>query len=81
MAKKYNFKVTARECRGNHEKMIRRFIKKCKKERIIEEVKDRRHYKKPSVAKKEKSEKARRARARLEQKRQRAKERRNRRNK
>jgi ribosomal protein S21 len=81
MKKKHNVKVTSRECRNNTERMIRKFIKKCKKERIIEEVKDRRHYKKPSVAKKEKSEKARRAKARLEQKRQRAKERRNRRNK
>ena len=69
MKKKHNVRVTSRECRGNTERMIRRFI---------EEVKDRRHYKKPSVAKKEKSEKARRAKARLEQKRRRAKERRNR---
>ena len=61
--------------------MMRRFIKKVKKERIIEEIKDRKHYKKPSVAKKEKSERARRAKARLEQKRRRAKERRNRTNK
>jgi len=78
MKKKHNVRVTSRECRGNHERMIRRFLKKVKKERIIEEVKDRRYYKKPSVAKKEKSEKARRAKARLEQKRRRAKERRNR---
>ena len=74
--KKHNVKVTSRECRNNTERMIRRFIKK-----VIEEVKDRKHYKKPSVAKKEKSERARRAKARLEQKRRRAKERRNRTNK
>ena len=61
--------------------MIRKFIKKCKKERIIEEVKDRRYYKKPSVAKKEKRIRAERQRRRDELKRRRAKERRNRRNK
>ena len=53
-------------------------IKKVKKERIIEEVKDRRRYKKPSVKKKEKRIKAERARIRQELKRKRAKERRNR---
>tara|TARA_B100001250_G_scaffold325531_1_gene289336 strand:- start:204 stop:446 length:243 start_codon:yes stop_codon:yes gene_type:complete len=79
MKKKHNVAVTAKECRGNPERMIRRFIKKCKKERIIEEAKERRYYKKPSVAKKEKRIKARRLRARQEQKNQRAKERRDRR--
>ena len=29
--------------------MLRRFLKKCKKERIIEQVKERRYYEKPSV--------------------------------
>ena len=81
MKKKSNVSVTAKQCKNNVNIMIRRFIKKVKKERIIEEVRDRRYYKKPSVAKREKSEKARRAKARLEQKRQRAKERRNRTNK
>ena len=81
MKKKHNVKVTSREWRNNTERMIRRFLKKVKKERIIEEIRDRRYYKNPSVAKREKSEKARRAKARLEQKRQRAKERRNRTNK
>ena len=49
--KKANAVVTARECRGNHEKMIRKFIKKCKKEKIIEQLRDRRYYKKPSDVK------------------------------
>ena len=78
MKKQCNFKVTSRECRGNQERMIRRFIKKAKKERIVEEVRERRHYKKPSIAKKEKRIKAERARIRQELKRKRAKERRNR---
>lgn len=80
MKKNSNFSVVARECRGNHEKMIRKFIKKTKKYRIIEEVKDRQRYKKPSVAKKEKQQRAQRTKARDEQKQRRAKERRNRRN-
>ena len=33
------------------EKMIRRFVRKCKKERIIEQVRERRYYTKPSDAK------------------------------
>ena len=50
--------VRAEECNYNNEKMVRRFIKKVKQEKIMEEVRDRRYYKKPSVK-------------RLEQKRQR----------
>jgi len=60
--------------------MIRKFIRKTKKEGILEEARDRRYHEKPSVAKRKKSEKARRMRARQEQKRLRAKERRDRRN-
>ena len=33
------------------EKMLKRFIKKVKKERVIEQVKERRYYEKPSVTK------------------------------
>lgn len=36
------------------EKAIRRFVRKCKKEGIIEQVRDRRYYKKPSEVKREK---------------------------
>ncbi len=81
MKKKHNFKVTSKECRGNPERMIRKFIKKTKKEKILEELRDRRHHEKPSVKRRKKSERARRFKARQEQKRLRAKERRNRRNK
>ena len=81
MSNKINVCVTARECRNNNEKMIRKFNKKVKKEKIIEQVKDRRRYKKPSVKKKEKRIRAQRARQREAIKRQRAIERRNRRNK
>jgi len=78
--KKANVIVKAKECRGNTERMIRKFIKKTKKERIVEEVKDRRCYKKPSIKKKEKRIRAQRRRLREERKRQRAIERRKRRN-
>ena len=80
MKKQCNFKVTSKECRGNPEKMIRKFIKKTKKEGILDEARDRRYYEKPSVKRRKKSEKARRERDRQEQKRLRAKERRNRSN-
>ena len=81
MKSKANVTVTAKECRNNNEKMIRKFSKKVKKERIIEQIKDRRHYKKPSVAKKEKRLRAQRTRKREQLKKQRAIERRNRKNK
>jgi len=78
MKKAANVVVRARECHGHHEKMIRKFIKKVKKERVLEAVKDRRYYKKPSVIKKEKQRAASRLRAREEQKRRKAQERRDR---
>ena len=71
-----NVSVTLRQCNGNVERMIRRFIKKTKKEKIIEQIKDRRYYKKPSDAKREKRRRAERLRLREERKRQRAQERR-----
>jgi ribosomal protein S21 len=75
-----NVSVKLRHCGNNTERMIRRFIKKCKKEKIIDQVKDRRYYKKPSEAKREKQRRAERLRLREERKRQRAIERRNRKN-
>ena len=73
-----NVSVKARECRGNDERMIRRFIKKCKKAKIIEQVRDRRHFKKPSDVKRHRKQAAVRRQKRdlLKQKaRQRARER------
>ena len=71
--------VTSRECGNNHERMIRRFIKKSKKAKIIEQCRDRKHHKKPSEARKEKSKRAQRRLQREKQKKLRAQERRNRR--
>jgi|TARA_R110000765_G_C18610724_1_gene570377 small subunit ribosomal protein S21 len=71
MSKLVYASVTAKECRGNIEKMIRKFLKKVKKEGIIEQCRDRQFYKKPSVKKRQKRIKAQRARAREEAKRKR----------
>ena len=68
-----NASMSLKECRGNVERMIRRFSKKVKKERIIEEIKDRRFFKKRSVAKKEKRQRAQRLKRKEEQKRNRKK--------
>ena len=78
--KKANVIVTSRECRGNAEKMIRRFIKKSKKAKIVEQARERRYYKKPSDKKREDRKKAERRRIRDELKKQRALEKRTRKN-
>ncbi len=44
-----NVSVSIKQTRGDSNKLIRKFIKKCKKERIMDEVRDRRHYEKPSA--------------------------------
>jgi len=66
--------VELRHCHGNTERMIRRFLKKVKKERIIEETIERRHFTKPSEAKRLKRRKAARRRLREERKRTRGRE-------
>jgi small subunit ribosomal protein S21 len=44
--------VKVKEKKGEpFERMVKRFLKKVKKERIIEQVKERRYYEKPSVTK------------------------------
>ena len=45
-----NYKARPRK-NESPERFIKRFIKKCKKLGIIDEVKDRRHHTKPSVKK------------------------------
>ena len=55
-----NVEVSLKEVRGDQNKLIRKFIKKCKKERILEDYLDRRFYTKPSV--KRRKEKLRRLR-------------------
>lgn len=54
------------------EKLIRRFNRKCKKEKVVEEYRARTsHYIKPSVQKKIKRQKAIREQKKLERKRER----------
>ena len=63
--------VSVRVRRGETtEKLIRRFIRKCKKERVVEEYRAKTDcHIKPSVKRKLKSEKARRERRKLERRR------------
>ncbi len=44
-----NVEVNIRETRDDINKLIRRFMKKVKKERIIEDYLEKRFYEKPSV--------------------------------
>jgi small subunit ribosomal protein S21 len=44
-----NVEVTLKEVGGNINRLIRKFMKKVKKERIIEDYLDRRFYEKPSA--------------------------------
>ena len=48
MANNYTYKVRKKD---DLNRVVKRFIKKCKKLGIIDEVKDRRHHTKPSVKK------------------------------
>ena len=45
--------VRSDECRDNSEIMVRKFIKKVRKAGILDEVRDRKYYKKPSIVKNE----------------------------
>jgi len=58
-----NVKVHIRETKGDISRLIRKFMKKVKKERIIENYLDKRFYEKPSVRRRrEKAKKLRNAR-------------------
>jgi len=60
-----NVEVTLDEVKGNVARMIKKFIKKSKKARVIEEYKERMYFIKPSkkrrLARKRKKENARKA--------------------
>jgi ribosomal protein S21 len=45
--------VTAEECQNNPEKMLRRFTKKVKSEGLMEEIRERAYFKKPSELRRE----------------------------
>tara|TARA_Y100000310_G_C20307295_1_gene634546 strand:+ start:235 stop:501 length:267 start_codon:yes stop_codon:yes gene_type:complete len=58
-----NVSVHIRETKGDVSKLIRKFMKKVKKEKIIEDYLDKRFYEKPSVKRRrEKTKKLRNAR-------------------
>ena len=48
MSKAVNVEVSLKEVRGDVGRLIRKFNKKVKKERILEEFKERMFYEKPS---------------------------------
>ena len=63
MSKTVNVEVKLKQVRGDVNKLIRKFVKKCKKERIVENYLDRRFYEKPSLRRrKEKLKKLKNAR-------------------
>ena len=63
-----NIRVDLRRGESN-ERLIRRFIKKCKKERILETYRQKvDYYVKPSKKRKMKSQKARRERLKMQRK-------------
>jgi len=66
MANNYTYRVKKKD---NLEKVIKRFIKKCKKLGIIDEIKDRRHFVKPSEKKRLAKKRAIRRRIKDEKKR------------
>tara|TARA_R100000008_G_C3522615_1_gene134829 strand:+ start:228 stop:458 length:231 start_codon:yes stop_codon:yes gene_type:complete len=49
MKRSVNVEVTLKEVKGDVSRLIRKFMKKVKKERIIEDYLDRRFYEKPSA--------------------------------
>jgi ribosomal protein S21 len=62
MKRAVNVEVTLKETKGDVTRLIRKFMKKVKKERIIESYLDRRFYEKPSARRrKEKLKKLRNA--------------------
>ena len=54
MAKSVNLEVKIGETRGDTARLIKKFIKKTKKIGLIEEIRNRRYYEKPSVARRKK---------------------------
>jgi ribosomal protein S21 len=60
MARKpVNVSIRPRGRKDTQERMIRRFIRKCKKERIIERVRELQYYEKPSTVRRKKAKRRR----------------------
>jgi ribosomal protein S21 len=58
MARKpVNVSIRPRGRKDTQERMIRRFIRKCKKERIVERVRELQYYEKPSTVRRKAAKK------------------------
>ena len=69
MAKKaVNVSVRPRGKKDNQHRMIKRFMRKVKKERVIEQFRDNRFYQKPSVKRRAAAKKRRRVLDKLREK-------------
>jgi len=69
MAKKpVNVSTRPRGRNDTQERMIRRFIRKCKKEKIVEQVRENSYYEKPSVVRRKAAKKRRRVLDKLREK-------------
>ena len=66
MANNYTYRVKKKD---NLDRVVKRFIKKCKKLGIIDEIKDRQHYTKPSEKRRMAKKRAIRRRIKEEKKR------------
>jgi small subunit ribosomal protein S21 len=66
MANNYTYRVKKKD---NMDRVVKRFIKKCKKLGIIDEIKERRHYTKPSEKRRMAKKRAIRRRIKEEKKR------------
>jgi len=72
MGKVVNVEISLKDVRGNTDRLIKRFIKKVKKEKIIDKVREKMFYEKPSakrrrekIKKKENARKAQKERKQL----------------
>ena len=61
MAKRpVNISVRPRGRKDTQERMIRRFLRKCKKERIVEKAREQQYYEKPSTVRRKAAKKRKR---------------------
>ena len=69
MSKPINLEVTLEECKGSVDRMIKRFLKKFKKQKLSDEFKKHMSYDKPSDIRREKKKRRKQILKRLQQER------------
>jgi|TARA_R100000700_G_C3163143_1_gene138766 ribosomal protein S21 len=69
MAKPKNLEVTLQQCKGDQNRLIKRFIKKFKKSGIMDELRDRRFHQKKSDKRRRKKNQRKRILKKEQQKR------------